>query len=90
MIYEAHVRGLTDVCTRDVRGHERGTFAGLAHSAVIDHLRRLGITAIELMPVHAFIQDRSLEQRGLRNYWGYNTFGFFAPEPLLSVERLAQ
>ena len=64
-----------------IRAHERGTFAGLAHAEVIDHLRRLGITAIELMPVHAFIQDRALEQRGLRNYWGYNTLGFFAPEP---------
>ena len=48
---------------------------------MIDHLRRLGITAIELMPVHAFLQDRFLLQRGLRNYWGYNTLGFFAPEP---------
>ena len=48
---------------------------------MIDHLRRLGITAIELMPVHAFLQDRALQQRGLRNYWGYNTLGFFAPEP---------
>ncbi len=48
---------------------------------MIDHLRRLGITAIELMPVHAFLQDRAVLQRGLRNYWGYNTLGFFAPEP---------
>jgi isoamylase len=79
VIYEAHVRGLT-MLHPGIRGHERGTFAGLAHPAVIDHLRRLGITAIELMPVHAFIQDRALEQYGLRNYWGYNTIGFFAPE----------
>ena len=63
---------------------------GLAHPAVIDHLRRLGITAIELMPVHAFVQDRFLLQRGLRNYWGYNTLAFFAPEPSLSVGRLAE
>jgi isoamylase len=80
VIYEAHVRGLT-MLREDIRPHERGTFAALAHPAVIDHLCRLGITAIELMPVHAFVQDRSLQQRGLRNYWGYNTLGFFAPEP---------
>jgi glycogen operon protein len=80
VIYEAHVRGLT-MLRHDVRPHERGTFAGLAHPAMINHLRRLGITAIELMPVHAFVQDRALQQRGLRNYWGYNTLGFFAPEP---------
>jgi len=79
VIYEAHVRGLT-MLHPGIPGHERGTFAGLAHPAVIDHLRRLGITAIELMPVHAFIQDRALERHGLRNYWGYNTIGFFAPE----------
>jgi isoamylase len=79
VIYEAHLRGLT-MLHPAIRGHERGTFAGLAHAEVIDHLRRLGITAIELMPVHAFIQDRALEQRGLSNYWGYNTLGFFAPE----------
>jgi glycogen operon protein len=65
----------------DIRAHERGTFAALAHPVVIDHLRRLGITAIELLPIHAFVQDRPLQQRGLRNYWGYNTIGFFAPEP---------
>ena len=80
VIYEAHVRGLT-MLRNDIRPSERGTFAGLAHPAMIDHLRRLGITAIELMPVHAFLQDRALQQRGLRNYWGYNTLGFFAPEP---------
>ena len=80
VIYEAHVRGLT-MLWHDIRAHERGTFAALAHPAVIDHLRRLGITAIELMPIHASVQDRPLQQRGLRNYWGYNTIGFFAPEP---------
>ena len=57
----------------------RGTYAGLAHPAVIAHLTKLGITAIELMPVHQFIQDSTLLDRGLRNYWGYNTLGFFAP-----------
>jgi isoamylase len=78
-IYEAHVRGLT-MLHHGVRPSERGTFAGLSHPAVIEHLRRLGITAIELMPVHAFLQDRFVLQRGLRNYWGYNTLAFFAPE----------
>jgi isoamylase len=80
VLYEAHVRGLT-MLHRDIRPSDRGTFAALAHPAVIDHLRRLGITAIELMPVHAFLQDRFVLQRGLRNYWGYNTLAFFAPEP---------
>ncbi|HXA21852.1 MAG TPA: glycogen debranching protein GlgX [Acetobacteraceae bacterium] len=80
VIYEAHLRGLT-MLREDIRSPERGTFAALAHPAVIEHLRRLGITAIELMPVHAFVQDRALLLRGLRNYWGYNTLGFFAPEP---------
>jgi isoamylase len=80
VIYEAHLRGLT-MLRDDIRPPQRGTFAALADPAVIDHLRRLGITAIELMPVHAFVQDRALRQRGLRNYWGYNTLGFFAPEP---------
>jgi isoamylase len=80
VIYEAHVRGLT-MLHDHIRPSERGTFAALAHPAVINHLHRLGITAIELMPVHAFLHDRALQQRGLRNYWGYNTLGFFAPEP---------
>jgi isoamylase len=80
VIYEAHVRGLT-MLHGHIRPSERGTFAALAHPAVINHLHYLGVTAIELMPVHAFLQDRALQQRGLRNYWGYNTLGFFAPEP---------
>ena len=80
VIYEAHLRGLT-MLRDDIRPHERGKFAALAHPPVIDYLRRLGITTIELMPVHAFVQDRALQRRGLRNYWGYNTLGYFAPEP---------
>jgi glycogen operon protein len=80
IIYEAHVRGLT-MLRDDIRHNERGTFAALADERVIDHLRRLGITAVELMPIHAFVQDRHLLQKGLRNYWGYNTIGFFAIEP---------
>ncbi|MDQ6656978.1 MAG: glycogen debranching protein GlgX [Actinomycetota bacterium] len=78
VIYEAHVKGLTQQHP-EVPKDERGTYAGLAHPAVIDHLVRLGITAIELMPVHQFVQDNILLDRGKRNYWGYNTIGFFAP-----------
>ena len=78
VIYEAHVKGLTRLHP-DVPEAIRGTYAGLAHPAVIEHLQRLGITAIELMPVHQFIQDSTLLEKGLRNYWGYNTLGFFAP-----------
>jgi isoamylase len=79
LIYEAHVKGLTELHP-DVPEGERGTYAGLAHPAVIAHLTRLGVTAIELMPVHQFVQDSTLLDRGLRNYWGYNTLGFLAPQ----------
>ncbi len=78
IIYEAHVRGLT-VRHPDVPPELRGTYAGVAHPAVIDHLTRLGITAIELMPVHHFLHDHHLVERGLRNYWGYNSIAFLAP-----------
>lgn len=78
IIYEAHVKGLTAMHP-DVPETLRGTFAGLADPRVIDHLHRLGVTAIELMPVHYFPDDRQLVERGLRNYWGYNTLNFFAP-----------
>ncbi|MYW04925.1 glycogen debranching protein GlgX [Streptomyces sp. SID3343] len=78
VIYEAHVRGLTR--THPGLPEEiRGTYAGMAHPAVIEHLVGLGVTAIELMPVHQFIQDHRLSDLGMRNYWGYNTIGFFAP-----------
>jgi len=80
IIYEAHLKGLT-ILRPELRPRERGTFAALADQGVIDHLRRLGVTAVELMPVHAFVQDRHLLEQGLRNYWGYNTLGFFAIEP---------
>jgi glycogen operon protein len=80
VIYEAHLRGLSTLFP-NLRPRERGTFAALGEPAVIDHLRRLGITAVELMPVHAFAQDSHLLEKGLRNYWGYNTLGFFAIEP---------
>jgi len=84
VIYEAHVKGFT-IRHPDVPPALRGTYAALATAPVIDYLTRLGITAVELMPVHCFIDDRSLIERGLRNFWGYNSIGFFAPEPRYSA-----
>jgi glycogen operon protein len=78
VIYEAHVKGTT-ATHPDVPENLRGTYAGLAHESVIEHLQKLGVTAVELMPVHQFVHDDVLLQRGLRNYWGYNTIGFLAP-----------
>lgn len=78
VIYEAHVKGMT-MTHPDIPEELRGTYAGLAHPAIIDYLKDLGATAIELMPVHQFLQDDHLREKGLRNYWGYNTFGFLAP-----------
>jgi isoamylase len=78
VIYEAHVRGLS-MRHPDVPPEVRGTYSGVAHPAIIGHLQRLGVTAIELMPVHQFVQDSRLVEAGLRNYWGYNTIGFLAP-----------
>ncbi len=78
VIYEAHVKGMT-ATHPDVPEDLRGTYAGLAQEPVIEHLKKLGVTAIELMPVHQFVHDDVLIQRGLRNYWGYNTIGFLAP-----------
>jgi len=83
VIYELHVRGFT-MAHPDVPPRLRGTYAGLATAPVIDYLQKLGITAVELMPVHAFVDDRRLIERGLRNFWGYNSIGFFAPEPRYS------
>jgi glycogen operon protein len=79
IIYETHVRGYT-MCHPAVPEPLRGTFAGLAVKEVVDGIRRLGVTSVELLPVHAFIDDALLLDKGLRNYWGYNTIGFFAPE----------
>ena len=79
VIYEAHVRGLTRLHP-EIPESMRGTYAALAHPTIVRHLRELGVTAIELMPVHAFVDDKHLLDRGLRNYWGYNTIGFFAPD----------
>ncbi|MEM8550819.1 MAG: alpha-amylase family glycosyl hydrolase, partial [Pseudomonadota bacterium] len=78
IIYEAHVKGLTAM-QPNVPDKLRGTFAGLADPAVIEYLANLGVTAVELMPVHYFPDDRILTQKGLRNYWGYNSLNFFAP-----------
>ncbi|HSB96528.1 MAG TPA: glycogen debranching protein GlgX [Spongiibacteraceae bacterium] len=80
VIYEAHVRGISAL-RDDLPAHDRGTFGALGHPSTIAYLQKLGITAIELMPVHAFARDRHLLERGLTNYWGYNTLSFFAPEP---------
>ncbi|MDH6182121.1 isoamylase [Microbacteriaceae bacterium SG_E_30_P1] len=78
VIYEAHVKGLTQLHP-DVPEHQRGTYSAVAHPSVINHLKRIGVTAIELMPVHQFVNDSTLQDKGLSNYWGYNTIGFFAP-----------
>lgn len=80
LIYEAHAKGLTQLHP-GVAEHLRGTYEGLASDAIIDHLHKLGVSTIELLPVHGFPDDGFLVKKGLRNYWGYNTIGFFAPEP---------
>ncbi len=79
LIYEAHVRGLT-IAHPEIPEEIRGTYAAIGHPAIIAHLKKLNVTALELMPVHQFIQDERLVELGLRNYWGYNTIGFFAPQ----------
>ncbi|HEY5638177.1 MAG TPA: glycogen debranching protein GlgX, partial [Burkholderiales bacterium] len=84
VIYELNVRGFT-MRHPEVPGAQRGTYAGLGSAPAIEYLKRLGVTTVELMPVHAFVDDRFLFERGLRNYWGYSTLGFFAPEPRYSA-----
>ncbi|OBJ02872.1 glycogen debranching enzyme GlgX [Mycobacterium alsense] len=86
VIYEAHVKGMTQTHP-GVPAELRGTYAGLAHPVIIEHLKSLGVTAIELMPVHQFMHDARLLDLGLRNYWGYNTFGFFAPHNQYAANR---
>ena len=78
ILYELHVKGFTKQWP-DVEDHLRGTYAGLVHPSVIQYLLELGVTAVELMPVHHFLHEGVLTGRGLRNYWGYNSIGFFAP-----------
>jgi glycogen operon protein len=84
VIYEAHVKGLT-IKHPEVPQRQRGSYAGLAHPVMIDYLRDLGITAIELMPVHQFVHDNELVRRGKTNYWGYNTIGYLAPHNAYSA-----
>jgi len=86
VIYEAHVRGMTRLHP-EVPEEQRGTYAGLASEPVLRHLRELGVTAVELMPVHHFLQEKHLLDRGLANYWGYNTLSYFAPEPSYAADR---
>jgi len=85
VIYETHVKGISKLHP-EVPEHLRGTYLGLASEPIIDHLKRLGITTVELLPVHAKVHDRHLIERGLQNYWGYNTLSFFAPEPEYSAD----
>ncbi len=86
IIYETHVKGLS-ARHPEVPAELRGTYAGLAHPAVIEYLERLGVTAVELMPVHYFIHDRHLIDQGLRNYWGYNSIGYLAPHDEYAADR---
>jgi isoamylase len=86
VIYEAHVKGLT-YTHPDIPEQIRGTYSAIAHPVIIEHLKSLGVTAIELMPVHHFANDSTLVEKGLSNYWGYNTIGFFAPDPKYSSGR---
>ncbi len=83
VIYEAHVKGLTQTHP-DIPEQIRGTYAAAAHPVIIEHLKSLGVNAIELMPVHHFVNDSTLIDKGLSNYWGYNTIGFLAPDPKYS------
>jgi glycogen operon protein len=86
IIYEAHVKGMT-VLHPNLQPDQRGTYAGLCDNRVIEYLQRLGITAVELMPVHQFVHDKHLLDKGLRNYWGYNTLNFFSPHPSYASSR---
>ena len=87
MIYETHVRGFTKLHPA-VPEQLRGTFAGLATQRGHRPHQSLGVTAVELLPIHSFLNDSYLLDKGLRNYWGYNTIGFFAPDPRYAADRL--
>jgi glycogen operon protein len=78
VVYEAHVKGLT-VRHPDIPKELRGSYAAVGHPVMLEHFKKLGVTAVELMPVHQFVQDHYLQEKGLRNYWGYNTMGYFSP-----------
>src|ERR1017187_7601037 len=86
IIYELHVKGFTK-CRQDIPEHMRGTYAGLAQVPVTDYIKSLGVTSVELLPIHTFIDDNNLLQKGLVNYWGYNSIGFFAPDPRYASSR---
>ncbi|MCP4224349.1 MAG: glycogen debranching enzyme GlgX, partial [Actinomycetia bacterium] len=89
VIYECHVKGLTQLHP-EVPEELRGTYLGLAMDPVLDHLLALGVTAVELMPVHHFVADRRLVEQGLTNYWGYNSIGFMAPDVRYATGSLGQ
>ena len=78
VIYEVHVKGFSKLCPH-IPEELRGTYAALGSDFAIDYFRKLGVTAVELLPVHHFVNDQFLEDKGLTNYWGYNSIGFFAP-----------
>jgi glycogen operon protein len=84
VIYEVHVKGMTALHDR-VPEELRGSYAGLAHPAVVEYLKDLGVTAVELLPIHQFTHEPALVERGLVNYWGYNSIGFFAPHNAYSA-----
>ena len=86
VIYETHVKGFT-MLHPEVPDELRGTYAGLAYRPVIDYIKSLGVTSVELLPIHTFINDSNLLEKGLVNYWGYNTIGFFAPDPRYAYKR---
>ena len=89
VLYEAHVKGLTALHPAVPASH-RGTYLGVAHPAVIEHLKRLGVTSIELLPIHEHMDEWSVAARGMKNYWGYSTLAFFAPDQRFALERGAQ
>ena len=89
LIYELHVKGFTKL-NPNVPDQLRGSYAGLASESAIKHLTDLGVTAVELLPVHHFLDDRHLVEKGLHNYWGYNTLAFFAPASLLRLRGIPQ
>ena len=86
ILYEVHLRGFTKLHPKVPEAH-RGTYKGLGNKAVVDYMKSLGVTSVELLPIHTFINDSHLLERGLTNYWGYNTIGFFAPDPRYAHER---
>jgi isoamylase len=85
IIYEMHVKGFTKLHPA-LDEHERGTYAGLSHPEVIEYIKSLGVTSVELLPIHTFVNDSNLLEKGLTNYWGYNTIGFFAPDPRYAAD----